>query len=155
MQARDMFLVIGPPGTGKTSFAMLNILREELLYETSSVLLLSYTNRAVDEMCGKLVERGIDFLRIGNKMACDPAYREYMIDEKVSSCRRLDDIVELVVKARVVCATVSTLNSHQELLSMRHFSLAIVDEALSYFEKLLFFYKTDFSSSHSKRSLYA
>lgn len=129
MQARDMFLVIGPPGTGKTSFAMLNILREELLYETSSVLLLSYTNRAVDEMCGKLVEQGIDFLRIGNKMACDPAYREYMIDEKVSSCSRLDDIVELVIKARVVCATVSTLNSHQELLSMRHFSLAIVDEA--------------------------
>lgn len=129
MQARDMFLVIGPPGTGKTSFAMLNILREELCHEETSVLLLSYTNRAVDEMCSKLVEAGIDFIRVGNKMACDAEYRKYMIDEKVCSCSRLDDIVSMIKSARVVCATVSTVNSHTELLGMRHFSLAIVDEA--------------------------
>ena len=50
-QANDLFLIIGPPGTGKTSFGMLNVLKEELLEEGSSVLLLSFTNRAVDEMC--------------------------------------------------------------------------------------------------------
>ena len=129
MQASDMFLVIGPPGTGKTSFAMLNILREELSRESSSVLLLSYTNRAVDEMCSKLVEAGIDFLRIGNRMACDPDYRRFMLDEKAGACGRLDEIVQLIKGSRVVCATVSTVNAHPELLSMRHFSLAIVDEA--------------------------
>lgn len=129
MQSRDLFLVIGPPGTGKTSFAMLNILREELTHDGSSVLLLSYTNRAVDEMCGKLVEAGIDFLRIGNRMVCEPQYRRFMLDEKVGDCRRLDEITALITQARVVCATVSTINAHPELLRMRHFSLSIIDEA--------------------------
>ena len=129
MQARDIFLVIGPPGTGKTSFAMLNILREELRHEDSSVLLLSYTNRAVDEMCSKLMESGIDFLRVGNRHACEKAYLPYMVEEKISGCKKLSDIVGILKGTRVVCATVSTLNSHAELLRMRHFSLAIVDEA--------------------------
>lgn len=129
MQARDLFLVIGPPGTGKTSFAMLNILREELSNEGTSVLLLSYTNRAVDEMCSKLVEAGIDFIRIGNRMVCEPQYRSFMLDEKVRSCSQLHEIVSLIMQARVVCATVSTVNAHPELLTMRHFSLSIIDEA--------------------------
>ena len=59
-----MYLVIGPPGTGKTSYGMKNILTEELLQEGSRVLLLSYTNRAVDEICSKLVDiPGLDFIR--------------------------------------------------------------------------------------------
>lgn len=129
MQARDLFLVIGPPGTGKTSFAMLNILREELSHDGASVLLLSYTNRAVDEMCSKLVEGGIDFIRIGNRVACEPQYRSYMLDEKVKNCSMLEEMTSVITQARVVCATVSTVNAHPELLAMRHFSMAIVDEA--------------------------
>ena len=129
MQALDIFLVIGPPGTGKTSFAMLNILREELTHNGTSVLLLSYTNRAVDEMCGKLVEAGIDFLRIGNPLSCEQQFRSFMLDEKVMNCSKLDDIVSLINNSRVVCATVSTVNAHPELLSMRRFSLSIIDEA--------------------------
>lgn len=56
MQAKDIYMVIGPPGTGKTSYGMTNILSEELLHPNTCVLLLAYTNRAVDEICSKLVE---------------------------------------------------------------------------------------------------
>jgi Holliday junction resolvasome RuvABC ATP-dependent DNA helicase subunit len=78
-QARELFLVIGPPGTGKTSFGLLNILREELLEADTSILLLSYTNRAVDEICSKLKEQSIDFIRIGSEISCDKAYHANLL----------------------------------------------------------------------------
>ena len=70
-QARELFLIIGPPGTGKTSYGMLYQLQEELLEEGTNILITSYTNRAVDEICSKLKEQGIDFLRIGNELSCE------------------------------------------------------------------------------------
>ena len=52
--ARDYFLLVGPPGTGKTSRALRRMV--EHFYATSSmqILLLAYTNRAVDEICQSL-----------------------------------------------------------------------------------------------------
>ena len=42
-QAEDYFLLIGPPGTGKTSMAIRFIVEEELRRDGSSVLLMAYT----------------------------------------------------------------------------------------------------------------
>lgn len=129
MQARDFFLVIGPPGTGKTSFAMLNILREELLHPGTAVLVMAYTNRAVDEICSKLVGSGIDFVRFGSRLACAEPYRPYLFEQKVASCASVDGVRAALSSARVVCATTSALNSAPALLQLKRFSLAIIDEA--------------------------
>ena len=129
MQASDFFLVIGPPGTGKTSFAMLNILREELLRPGSAVLLMAYTNRAVDEMCSKLAESGIGFLRLGSRLACAEPFRHSLLEEKVASCASVADVRRLLEGSRVVCATTSALNANPAVLGMKRFSLAIIDEA--------------------------
>ena len=69
--ARDYFLLVGPPGTGKTSRALRRMV--EHFYATSSmqILLLAYTNRAVDEICQSLssITSGIDYIRVGSELS--------------------------------------------------------------------------------------
>lgn len=128
-QARDLFLIIGPPGTGKTSFGMVNVLKEQLMEEGTSVLLLSFTNRAVDEMCSKLVGEGIDFVRLGSELGCHEAYRSHLLSKRSEACRDGRDIRQMIEHCRVFCGTTTAFNSQIALLSIKHFDLAIVDEA--------------------------
>lgn len=127
-QARELFLIIGPPGSGKTSYGMLNTLREELLHPDTNVLLLAYTNRAVDEICSKLHEE-IPFLRIGNALACQPQYQEHLLDNQVRNCSDLQQLQDLILRTRVFVGTVTAMNSAQALFKYKQFSLAIIDEA--------------------------
>lgn len=128
-QARDLFLIIGPPGTGKTSFGMVNVLKEQLMEEGTSVLLLSFTNRAVDEMCSKLVGEGIDFVRLGSELGCHEAYRSHLLGKRSETCRDGREIRQMIERCRVFCGTTTAFNSQIALLSIKHFDLAIVDEA--------------------------
>ena len=128
-QATDLFLIIGPPGTGKTSFGMLNVLKEELLEEGSSVLLLSFTNRAVDEMCSKLVEESIDFIRLGSELGCSEKYRSHLLNKRSEVCRNGEEIQQLIGCCRVFCGTTTAFNTSISLFGIKQFDLAIVDEA--------------------------
>ncbi|MCR5313373.1 MAG: AAA family ATPase [Bacteroidaceae bacterium] len=128
-QSRDLFIVVGPPGTGKTSFGLLNILQEELLEEGSNILLLSYTNRAVDEICSKLKADGIDFIRIGSELSCSAEYKPYLLENRVQDCPKGADVRNLIKTTRVFCGTTAALNANISLLSIKQFSLAIVDES--------------------------
>jgi superfamily I DNA and/or RNA helicase len=128
-QAKDFFLIVGPPGTGKTSFGMLNTLKEELLEPDSSVLLLSYTNRAVDEICGKLLRDGIDFIRVGGALTCSEECRPNLLESKVSGITNKDELCRLLKSARVYAGTTSAINAHSEIFRLKQFTLAIVDEA--------------------------
>ena len=127
--ADDYCILIGPPGTGKTSFGLMKRLRSELENPAHSVLLLSYTNRAVDEICSKLLKDGLDFLRIGSRLSCPEVYRPYLLEEKVKACRNVTQIRQLLIAARIVVGTTASVTSHQGILALRSFSLAIVDEA--------------------------
>ena len=128
-QSREMFLVIGPPGTGKTSFGLLNILKEELTDPHSNVLLLSYTNRAVDEICSKLTESGIDFLRIGSELNCDEAFHNHLLGNRVAECRTAREVKDAVNSMRVFCSTTAALNANIHIFKIKHFDLAIIDES--------------------------
>lgn len=128
-QARDLFLIIGPPGTGKTSFGLITTLKEQLADPDSSVLLVSYTNRAVDEICARLAEEDIDFMRVGSELACEPVFRPFLIKEKVAACRNVAEVRAAIKGTRVFTGTVSSLNASINLLKLKRFDLAIIDEA--------------------------
>ncbi|MBP5338553.1 MAG: DNA2/NAM7 family helicase [Prevotella sp.] len=128
-QARDLFIIIGPPGTGKTSYGLMNTLHEELLSSNDPVLLLSYTNRAVEEICSKLVESGLDFLRIGGRNSADETYRSYLLDERVKNCHNTGELRQLISDTRIFVGTTTALNSNIHLFQLKQFGLAIIDEA--------------------------
>ena len=69
LRAKDVAIVHGPPGTGKTTTLV------EAIYETlrreNQVLVCAQSNMAVDWISEKLVDRGLNVLRIGNPTRVD------------------------------------------------------------------------------------
>ena len=132
-QARDYFLLQGPPGTGKTSMALRFLVEEELSSHpsplTPHLLLTAYTHRAVDEICAMLEESGQDYLRLGSEAACDPRFAHRLLSSAFSEKPKLDDIRQRLERVPIVVSTTLTLLTRPFLLSMKHFSLCIVDEA--------------------------
>ena len=147
-QAQDYFLLVGPPGTGKTSRALKFMVEEALNDGTgmptaesiasggktaqqpaSSILLMSYTNRAVDEICEMLVDSGIPFLRLGSEYSCDERFRPYLIEKAISDCPKLEAIKQYIIGTRVIVGTTSMMTSKPFIFSLKHFKLAIIDES--------------------------
>ena len=125
LQAQDYFLLVGPPGTGKTSMALQFMVREL----TSSLLLMSYTNRAVDEICGMLTDNNIDYIRIGNEYTCDKRYRDHLLDYALKDYSKLDEIKEKILSTQVIVGTTATIQNRSYIFDLKHFDVAIVDEA--------------------------
>lgn len=128
-QSRDLFLVLGPPGSGKTSFALTCALREELSEPNGSVLLMAYTNRAVDEICQKLEQENIDYIRVGSSLSCAEPYRHRLLAEIAQKEAKLSGLRDRIMQCRVMVGTTTALSSRIPLIEMHSFSLAIVDEA--------------------------
>ena len=136
MQARDYFLLIGPPGTGKTSMALHFIVEEELA-RGGTLLLMSYTNRAVDEICAMLQKASLPFLRIGNRASCEPAYRSHLLEEALGERPQLSDIRLQLQQTRIVVGTTSMLQARPHIFGIKQFSLAVIDEASQILEPQL------------------
>ncbi|MBQ8656889.1 MAG: AAA family ATPase [Prevotella sp.] len=69
LRAKDVAIVHGPPGTGKTT-TLVEAIRETLMREPQ-VLVCAQSNMAVDWISEKLVDRGVNVLRIGNPTRVD------------------------------------------------------------------------------------
>ena len=133
--ARDYFLLIGPPGTGKTSRALRGHGRSLFTGRGNRFCCFSYTNRAVDEISKALtsIEPEIDFIRLGSELSCDESFRPYLIENVLEPCATRRQVQERIARCRVFVGTVATLSSKTELFRLKTFDVAIVDEATQIF----------------------
>lgn len=136
--AKDYFLLVGPPGTGKTSRALRSMV-EAFYREGKEILLLSYTNRAVDEICKMLtaITPEVDFIRIGSELSCDGVYRPHLIENVLESCSTRREVQERMARCRIFVGTVATLSAKTELFRLKTFDVALIDEATQILEPQL------------------
>ena len=139
-QAKDYFLLIGPPGTGKTSVALKCIV-EELLSDRpeKQLLLMAYTNRAVDEICNMLstLHPAPEYIRIGQDLSCAPEFRHRLLKNVISQAQSRRQICDTITPIRLFTGTVSSLCTHSELFCLKRFDVAIIDEASQVLEPQL------------------
>ncbi len=134
----DLYLLLGPPGTGKTSTALLGMVREIAARPDSNLLLVAYTNRAVDEICEKLEPfPELDYIRIGMEQSCDRAYRHRLLPNRLNGISRRDDVKSILASCRLYVASLVSLLSKPELFKIKHFDAAIIDEASQLLEPQL------------------
>ncbi|KAF9625151.1 hypothetical protein IFM89_019365 [Coptis chinensis] len=123
LTAKDYALILGMPGTGKTS-TMVHAVKA-LLMRGSSILLTSYTNSAVDNLLIKLKSQSIDFVRIGRYEVVHEEVRGHCLSA-TGACS-VEDINLRLDQVKVVAVT--CLGITHPLLSKKKFDMCIMDEA--------------------------
>ncbi len=83
---RDMLVVLGPPGTGKTRTISEIARSRALAPDRAPVLVASHTNRAVDNVLAKLPE-DVVVVRVGNEGKVDPDGRPFLLERLAADLR--------------------------------------------------------------------
>ncbi|XP_070525896.1 DNA replication ATP-dependent helicase/nuclease DNA2 isoform X2 [Cardiocondyla obscurior] len=123
--AHDYILIKGMPGTGKTQTLVALI---ELLHELgSSVLITAHTHSAIDNILLKLLERNIDFLRLGSTRQIHPLLTCKSEEYAVASCDSPEDLEVFYNSKRIVGVT--CYGAYHALIRKRNFDVCVVDES--------------------------
>lgn len=136
LKSEDYFLIVGPPGTGKTSIFAKTLI-EKIINETDqNILVIAYTNRAVDELCDAICnafhQQPLDcdkFIRIGSEHSCASVYRHRLLQNIAYHSDSRKEINQKIKDTRVFVGTLASVLSKPELFSLKHFDTAIIDEA--------------------------
>lgn len=124
MSAEDYVLVLGMPGTGKTS-TIAHIIRA-LVSQGKSVLLTSYTHTAVDNILLKIRDSGIGILRLGALAKIHPEIQQFAVLAGVGKTS-IEELREAYHGPKIVATTCLGIN--HPIFKERIFDYCIVDEA--------------------------
>lgn len=126
LNSNDYYLLQGPPGTGKTSAIVKNLVRYLFNETDEKVMILAFTNMAIEEVAKRLREINIEYFKFGQ------SYN----DEELSIrnlCRSesdtIDSVFEKFIASRVYLSTVAAFSRVKENLDTLKFDTIIVDEA--------------------------
>ncbi|KAJ1300335.1 hypothetical protein OPQ81_005156 [Rhizoctonia solani] len=129
---REVCLVQGPPGTGK-SYTGLEIIRVLIKNKVSPILLVAFTNHALDQMLKGVLDAKItnNIIRLGSKHAADERIMEFSLEnaEKMQS--------QAEVKDRMIGAVYREMKTTQNDMKELMKKLAVRDVSQDHFEKYL------------------
>ena len=141
VEARDYFILWGPPGTGKTSVVLKELVEYYMARTNQRILLLAYTNRAVDEICAAIESIGPDmreqYVRIGSRISTGERYRNRLLRVLLEDTNKRRDVIEVLRGQRMIVATVSSVLSASDIMDILRPTTAIIDEASQLLEPML------------------
>ena len=136
---KDYLLIWGPPGTGKTSMVLKNLVHSLHTYTDEKVLLLAYTNRAVDEICDALFEADLSdhFLRIGSRYSVAAPYQSHLFDSNIKDLNSRKEIIGKLKDTRIFVSTIASILGKMSLFEIINFETVIIDEASQILEPMI------------------
>lgn len=142
LATQDYFLLNGPPGTGKTSIIIKELVAALVKDPNHTVLLLAYTNKAVDELCDALlsIERlsntasdtpntTYPFIRIGSSLACEERFQPYLLSTLSKESSSRNSLRKTILNTKIIVANVAAMSTKSELFELLQFDTLILDEA--------------------------
>ncbi|KAH0787602.1 DNA replication ATP-dependent helicase/nuclease DNA2 isoform X1 [Histomonas meleagridis] len=123
--SKDYMLLLGMPGTGKTTTVASLI--GTLAKRNERILIASFTHTAVDNLCIKLAEQHINFIRIGQTTSIHDDILRYSLDKIIEETDSVDSLKNVLDNCKIFAST--CLGFNHPLISSRLFDVCVVDEA--------------------------
>jgi ATP-dependent RNA/DNA helicase IGHMBP2 len=98
LSARDLAIVHGPPGTGKTT-TLVQAIKAMIKQDGRQILVVAPSNTAVDLLTEKLAEEGMDVLRVGNPARVSDKLMSLTLDSKTNAHSSMKEVRTLKKQA--------------------------------------------------------
>ena len=141
ISAEEYYLLWGPPGTGKTSKMLHHLVKFFFEQTEEQILLLAYTNRAVDEICEAVMDIGAEarasMLRIGSPVSTPASMRDKLLHTQLGKVNSRKELIGVLERHRIFVSTVASFDSKLDLLRLKPFDRVMIDEASQILEPQL------------------